>query len=87
MLEDEDAPEEAEDEPIEQSRLNRTVMLRNVFWRAGGNRDALDEQYARELPHRADQRQRSRWGTSRRLLEIRMPRRFANGSRRLPKRA
>ena len=49
MLEDEDAPEEAEDEPIEQSRLNRTVMLRNVFWRAGGNRDALDEQYAREL--------------------------------------
>jgi exodeoxyribonuclease V gamma subunit len=49
MLEDEDASEEAEDEPIEQSILNRTVMLRNVFWRAGGNRDALDEQYAREL--------------------------------------
>ena len=49
MLEDEDAPEEAEDEPIEQSRLNRTVMLRNVFWRAGGKLDAIDEEYAREV--------------------------------------
>ena len=49
MLEDEDPPEEAEDEPIEQSRLDRTVMLRNVFRRAGGNPAALDEEYAREL--------------------------------------
>ena len=49
MLEDEDPPEEAEDEPIEQSRLDRTVMLRNVFRRAGGKLDALDEEYAREL--------------------------------------
>jgi exodeoxyribonuclease V gamma subunit len=49
MLEDEDAPEEAEDEPIEQSRLNRTVMLRNVFWRAGGKLDMIDEEYAREV--------------------------------------
>jgi exodeoxyribonuclease V gamma subunit len=49
MLEDEDAPEEAEDEPVEQSRLNRTVMLRNVFWRAGGKLDVLDEEYAREV--------------------------------------
>ena len=49
MLEDEDPPEEAEDEPIEQSRLDRTVMLRNVFRRAGGKPDALDEEYAREL--------------------------------------
>jgi hypothetical protein len=49
MLEDEDAPEEAEDEPIEQSRLNRTVMLRNVFWRAGGKLDVLNQEYAREV--------------------------------------
>ncbi len=49
MLEDEDAPEEAEDEPIEQSRLDRVVTLRNVFWRAGGKLDVLDEEYAREI--------------------------------------
>jgi exodeoxyribonuclease V gamma subunit len=49
MLEDEDPPEEAEDEPIEQSRLDRTVMLRNVFRCAGGKPELLDEEYAREL--------------------------------------
>jgi len=49
MLDDEDAPEEAEDEPIEQSRLDRTVMMRNVFWRAGDNLEALDDEYAHEF--------------------------------------
>lgn len=49
MLEDEDAPEEAEDEPLEQSRLDRTMMLRNVFWRGGGDLEALDEEYAQEV--------------------------------------
>ena len=49
MLEDEDAPEDAEDEPVEQSRLNRAVMLRKVFWRAGGKLDVIDEEYAREV--------------------------------------
>jgi exodeoxyribonuclease V gamma subunit len=49
MLEDEDPPEDAEDEPIEQSILNRTVMLRNVFWRAGGRLDLLADEYAREV--------------------------------------
>jgi hypothetical protein len=49
MLEDEDAPEEAEDEPIEQSRLNRAVMLRNVFWRTGGKPELLAGEYAREV--------------------------------------
>ncbi len=49
MLEDEEAPEDAEDEPVEQSRLNRAVMLRKVFWRAGGKLDAIDEEYAREV--------------------------------------
>ena len=49
MLEDEDAPEEAEDEPIEQSRLNRAVMLRNVFWRTGGKPELIGEEYAREV--------------------------------------
>ncbi len=49
MLEDEDAPEEAEDEPIEQSRLNRAVMLRNVFWRTGGEPEMSGEEYAREV--------------------------------------
>jgi exodeoxyribonuclease V gamma subunit len=49
MLEDEDASEEAEDEPIDQSILNRTVMLRNVFWRSGGRLDLLADEYAREV--------------------------------------
>jgi exodeoxyribonuclease V gamma subunit len=49
MLEDEDAPEEAEDEPIEQSRLNRAVMLRNVFWRTGSKPELISEEYAREV--------------------------------------
>jgi exodeoxyribonuclease V gamma subunit len=49
MLEDEDVPEEAEDEPVEQSRLNRAVMLRKVFWRAGGKLGVIDEEYAREV--------------------------------------
>ena len=49
MLEDEDAPEQAEDEPVQQSRLDRTVMLRNVFWRAGANLEVLDEEYARQV--------------------------------------
>ncbi|MGA9724720.1 MAG: exodeoxyribonuclease V subunit gamma, partial [Candidatus Binatus sp.] len=49
MLEDEDAPEQTEDEPVEQSRLDRTVMLRNVFWRAGDKLEQLDEEYAREV--------------------------------------
>jgi exodeoxyribonuclease V gamma subunit len=49
MLEDEDAPEPAEDEPVEQSRLDRTMMLREVFWRAGDKLDLLDEEYAREV--------------------------------------
>jgi exodeoxyribonuclease V gamma subunit len=49
MLDDEDSPEEAEDEPVEQSRLDRTVMLRKVFWRGGEKLDALDEEYAREV--------------------------------------
>ncbi len=60
MLEDEDAPEEAEDEPIEQSRLNRAVMLRNVFWRAGGKPELIDEEYAREVRSRADLWERTR---------------------------
>ena len=49
MLEDEDAPEEAEDEPVEQTRLNRAVMLRNVFWRTGGQPELLAGEYAREV--------------------------------------
>ncbi len=49
MLEDEDAPEQTEDEPVEQSRLDRTVMLRDVFWRAGNKLEVLDEEYAREV--------------------------------------
>src|SRR5580704_7548690 len=49
MHEDEDVPEDVEDEPVEQSRLNRAVMLRKVFWRAGGKLDVIDEEYAREV--------------------------------------
>jgi exodeoxyribonuclease V gamma subunit len=49
MLDDDDAPEETADEPVEQSRLDRTMTLRNVFWRAGGRVEALDGEYTREL--------------------------------------
>ena len=49
MLEDEDAPEDVEDEPIRQSRLDRTEMLREVFRRARANPDLLDGEYARQL--------------------------------------
>ncbi len=49
MLEDEDAPEQAEDEPVQQSRFDRTVMLREVFWRARANLDVLDDEYARQV--------------------------------------
>ncbi len=49
MLEEEDAPEQTEDEPVEQSRLDRTVMLRDVFWRAGDKLEMLDEEYSREV--------------------------------------
>jgi exodeoxyribonuclease V gamma subunit len=49
MLADEDAPEEAEDEPVEQTRLNRAVMLRNVFWRTGGKPEAIGKEYASEV--------------------------------------
>ncbi len=49
MLEDQEAAEEAGDEPIEQSRLDRTVMLRDVFWRGGDDLAALDEEYLREV--------------------------------------
>ena len=60
MLEDEDAPEEAEDEPIEQSRLDRAVMLRNVFWRTGGKPEMIAEEYAREVRIAQSSRQRAR---------------------------
>jgi len=49
MLEDEDALEQAEDEPVQQSRLDRTVMLREVFWRARANLNLLDDEYARQV--------------------------------------
>jgi exodeoxyribonuclease V gamma subunit len=49
MLNDEDPPDEAVDEPVEQSRLNRTVMLRNVFLLAGADLETLDNEYARQI--------------------------------------
>jgi exodeoxyribonuclease V gamma subunit len=49
MLDDEDSPEPAVDEPVEQSRLDRTVMLRNVFWRAGDKLEAIAGEYASEV--------------------------------------
>jgi exodeoxyribonuclease V gamma subunit len=49
MLEDEDPPEETDDEPVEQSRLDRTAMLRKVLRRSGGQLELLDGEYAREV--------------------------------------
>jgi exodeoxyribonuclease V gamma subunit len=49
MLDDEDPHEQSDDEPVEQSRLDRTVMLRDVFWHAAGKLDQVDKEYAREV--------------------------------------
>ncbi len=52
MLDDEDPPDDAVDEPVEQSRLDRTVMLRNVFLLAGPDGpdfETLNNEYARQV--------------------------------------
>jgi exodeoxyribonuclease V gamma subunit len=49
MLNDEDPPDDAVDEPVEQSRLDRTVMLRNVFLHAGPDFASLDNECARQV--------------------------------------
>jgi exodeoxyribonuclease V gamma subunit len=46
MIEDDDgAGEEHQDEPVAQSILDRTVLLRDVFWKARGNEAALANWY------------------------------------------
>jgi exodeoxyribonuclease V gamma subunit len=43
--EEEEAAETGEDEPIAQSVLDRTVLLREVFWNARGDRERLAREY------------------------------------------
>ncbi len=44
---DGDDLEETEDEPIAQSILDRTTLLREVFWKARGDREHLENEYAK----------------------------------------
>ena len=48
LREDDDDQEEAQ-EPIGQSILQRTVLLRDVFWQCGGDETAIAEKYAQAL--------------------------------------
>jgi exodeoxyribonuclease V gamma subunit len=43
--EEDDAGETGEDEPIAQSVLDRTILLRQVFWNARGDRERLAREY------------------------------------------
>lgn len=45
MFEDDDAAEEGGDEPIEQSILQKTILLRDVFWACGGDPTAIQQTY------------------------------------------
>ncbi len=47
MLDEEDASEDHQDEPLAQSILDRTVMLREAFWKSRGDRDAAADDYRR----------------------------------------
>ncbi|MGH7814249.1 MAG: exodeoxyribonuclease V subunit gamma [Candidatus Binataceae bacterium] len=46
MIEDEEPPEDIGDEPLEQSRLARAMLLREVFWESGGDAALVPERYA-----------------------------------------
>ena len=46
MFEDDEDLEQWDDEPIAQSTLDRTNLLRDVFWKARGDRDRLIGEYA-----------------------------------------
>jgi len=47
MLDDDEIPEDAEDEPLAQSTLDRTRLLRETFWAARGNPQRLRDEYRR----------------------------------------
>ena len=47
MLDDDEIPEDAEDEPLAQSTLDRTMLLRQAFWAARGNLKRLSDEYQR----------------------------------------
>jgi exodeoxyribonuclease V gamma subunit len=49
MLDDEEPAEESGDEPLEQSRLDRAILLRGVYWRLRGATETFDEEYRRAV--------------------------------------
>jgi hypothetical protein len=46
MFDDDEDLEQWDDEPIAQSTLDRTNLLRGVFWKSRGDRDRLENEYA-----------------------------------------
>lgn len=45
MFKEDDGEEEAVDEPLEQSRLQQSILLREVFWKSGGDLRAMANIY------------------------------------------
>ncbi len=45
MFDDDDAAEEGGDEPLEQSILQKSILLRDVFWESGGDPAAIEQKY------------------------------------------
>lgn len=45
MFDDDDADEEGGDEPLEQAILQKTILLRDVFWECGGDPSAIEQKY------------------------------------------
>lgn len=42
---DDDAEDGLADEPLEQSKLQRSILLRNVFWESNGDQERIEEKY------------------------------------------
>lgn len=45
MFDDDDDGDDGGDEPLEQSILQKTILLRDVFWECGGDASALEQTY------------------------------------------
>ena len=45
MFDDDDGEEEGGDEPLEQSILQKSILLRDVFWECGGDPSAVEQKY------------------------------------------
>ena len=74
--------EQWQDEPIAQSILDRTTLLREVFWKARGNRELLASEYAKAFRISQLSWRRSRRSVCRKPLNELIARTSSNGSSR-----